>query len=135
MAGALTKLGIAGGLFTMVFVVFLYMMTSLGNDYQVSIESTYVFTDTSSDYERTTARYLELSDQATINQQTQDLAQLQGKTSAAESQMDYASIMKSALSDFQKIFPIHKIVFQVIGSIMVIITLSAGIYLLFGRVP
>jgi hypothetical protein len=135
MAGALTKLGIATGLFTMVFVVFLYVMVSLGNDYSVSIESTYVFSDTYSDFEETSSRYLELSDQATVNQQVQDLAQLQGKTSAAESQMNWASIVKSSFEDFQKIFPIHPIVFQILGAILIIITLSAGTYLLFGRVP
>lgn len=135
MAGTLTKIGIAGVVFAMMFTVFIYTMVELGNKYNVQMESTYSFSDYQTAASNVTDSYQLLSEGSSINQQASDTAQLQEGMSAEETKLGFWSVLQSAATDFFEIFPVHWSITAGISSIIIIIALSGAIYLWLGRVP
>lgn len=137
MAGTLTKLGLGIVLFVLVFGTFVSYMVALGNNpnYNRALEDNYEFSDYESSTKDVTFNYQELSEGSSINQQASDTAQLQEGISAEDSKAGFWSVINMALTDFFKIFPVSTTVAVSISLILIILSGSAFIYLIWGRVP
>jgi len=135
MAGTLTKIGIGAALFAMIFTVFIYTMVQMGNNYGVTMESTYATQDYYSLVSNSSDEYEELTAGTSIDQQTTDTAQYQQKLSSENSKVNFWGVLSSALSDFGKIFPMHPVIAWTIGIIIVLLIGAAFYYALTGRQP
>lgn len=133
MAGTLTKVGIASSLFIMIFVVFIFTMSTLGTEYGSSIEATYSFADYENQTYDATSTYQDLTQGASLDQQTTDSAQFQEKLSSEGSKVSFWGVIGSAMDDVAKIFPVHKIIWTMLAIIITIIGLAGVAYAFFGR--
>lgn len=135
MAGTLTKLGIGAAIFAMIFTVFIYAMVQMGNQYGVTMESTYNTQDYYGLVSNNTDEYEELTAGTSIDQQTTDTAQYQQKLSSENSKVNFWGIFTSAISDFGKMFPMHPVIAWTLGIVMTLIIGAAFYYALTGRQP
>lgn len=127
--GILTKLGIGLSLFSLMFVLGIYLLTSLGNDYGVSVEDLYAdsFSNTGSSTSQTVYESAELQQGGNIDKDSQDAAQLEGSIASERNKLNLFNVVKAGSKDIQNVVPSHPAIWATLLVIMTAI-IGAGFY-------
>jgi hypothetical protein len=141
MAAITIKLGIVMILFSLLTFFSLYFLTSVGNDYGVTVESIYndKFGASSSGLSGGAVDVAynasDVFEGADVDSQSQDVAQARGALTAGETNLDYKTVAGSFFSDLVRIFPFNPAVIGALAAILTVLTIGAGVYLFTGRMP
>lgn len=135
MTGAIfTKIGIGVSLFSLFIIFGVGFMVQMGNEYGVTMESIYQNKFSTTEFEDQAYRSAEILDQGGIDAQTTDIAQLQAGISATKTQLNFFGVVKQSLNDLLSIFPFDPAIVATLLVMLVLMSVSGLIYLLFGRV-
>lgn len=140
MAGIYTTFAIGTTVLIMIFSVFFWGLTDLASNYNVTVEDLYLESGQSiSSQEKTNQKIIlesqEISRTSSLDEQATDTAQAQGDISAVKNTAQSSNILQTFISQFQNVIPYHQSITVAILSIISILFVAAGIYLLIGRIP
>lgn len=130
--GLFTKLGIGLALATLFITFGLTMLVSIGNEYGLDVNDKYTdslasFESDSVDINDIALDSLELQEEADIEPDSFGTAQLRGAIGAEQKNIEYSSVIESALQSIQNIIPFpSEILFTILT--MTSIVIAGGMY-------